>query len=209
MRQRAIRFYLVTLGLLVVLVVVVAWPRQARQPKAEFTPEEAALPGTENLKVAVHRRAAGEPGEDGWYLTESTEGGYSVKVPFAFNDITGIGRTEKGQVARMYAVGTKTPEGIQFTAVKGARTDNKPIPEALESLAKGFGKDVKGKRHVTHAGMSGIELRLIGPERAGVSRVLLSDTTAVTLTVENKAAPVLTSEIEQDAAIFFDSFRLK
>lgn len=159
----------------------------------------------------MHRRAAGEPGNDGWYLAESTEGGYSVKVPYVFNDFTGIRRTEKGNVTRLYLVGTKTPDEIQFSVLKGVRADSKPIPESLESLARGFSKDkdVKEKRLITYAGMSGIKFKVIGPATATLARIFMDETTVFTLTVENKAAPMLTRDIEQAATIFFDSLQLK
>src|SRR5215204_5825093 len=50
------------------------------------------------ITVTMHRTSAGEPDEDGWCLAESTEGGFSVKLPSLFDDLTVSSKTASGLV---------------------------------------------------------------------------------------------------------------
>lgn len=69
--------------------------------------------------MTMHRLQAGEPDASGWMLAESTEGGFSVRLPLKFNDFTMKTETDpKAQTLRLFAVGAKSQEGIKFTATR-------------------------------------------------------------------------------------------
>src|SRR5437899_11006540 len=102
------KLYLGMFGLLVVVVAVAVWPKPegrrqdeqlavsgavekkpgAETPRGRRAVEDDIPASNDRMKVTTHCQAAGEPDEGGWYLAESTEGGYSVKLPNAFNDLT-------------------------------------------------------------------------------------------------------------------------
>ena len=72
------------------------------------------LPGA----MTMHRLQAGEPDGSGWMLAESTEGGFSVRLPLKFNDFTMAESDPKSPAMRLYIVGTKSEEGIKFMATR-------------------------------------------------------------------------------------------
>lgn len=223
------KWYCGIIGLLVVVVVIAIWPKpeEQRQAEQQTTPESdekkaAVVPSTgasaveedvpestSGMKVTAHRRRAGEPGEDGWYLAESTEGGFSVKLPNIFNDMTLRTKSEAGAPLTMYAVATRINDQIQYTATRGSRKDNKPIAEALEGFVKVQEAGLKEKVAITQAGMQGIQTRAVVGPTAAISRVLVTETTIYMLVVENRAGTNFTLEMERNAPIFFESFRLR
>jgi hypothetical protein len=79
--------------------------------------------------MKMHRLKAGEPDASGWMVATSTEGGFSVRLPLKFNDFTLTESDPKAPVLRTYTVGTKSKEGIKFSATrfvyrKGAESAN-------------------------------------------------------------------------------------
>lgn len=104
--------------------------------------------------MTMHRIQAGEPDASGWMLAASTEGGFSVKLPLKFNDFTVAEPDPASPTSRVFTVGTKSQEGIKFSASriayrKGAQSakqffsrfeqgrDFKPRPERTTPLRVG------------------------------------------------------------------------
>lgn len=68
--------------------------------------------------MTMHRIQAGEPDDSGWMVAASTEGGFSVRLPLKFNDFTIVESDPKALALRTFVVGTKSQEGIKFTATR-------------------------------------------------------------------------------------------
>lgn len=68
--------------------------------------------------MTMHRVQAGEPDASGWMVAASTEGGFSVRLPLKFNDFTIAESDPKAPALRTYVVGTKSQEGIKFSATR-------------------------------------------------------------------------------------------
>lgn len=68
--------------------------------------------------MTMHRIQAGEPDASGWMAAASTEGGFSVRLPLTFNDFTIAENDPAVPVLRTFTVGTKSQEGIKFTAMR-------------------------------------------------------------------------------------------
>ena len=218
---------LAVFALLVVVVVVAVWPKpegppqteqqttpetsgkQAAQAPSGSSPVEETVPGsTSGMKVTTHRQAAGEPGEDGWYLAESTEGGYSVKLPNAFNDLTSTTMTKAG-LHTTHAVGTLTEDQVQYSVTRGNCPDKQPVSEAFAAYLNSQGTDIKEKISLSQAGMQGMQTKAVVGRIAVIGRVLANENTVFMLMIKNRAGTDFTPEMERNAPIFFESFRLK
>jgi hypothetical protein len=68
--------------------------------------------------MKMHRLQAGEPDASGWMVAASTEGGFSVRLPIKFNDFTIAESDPKAPALRTFVVGTKSQEGIKFSATR-------------------------------------------------------------------------------------------
>lgn len=68
--------------------------------------------------MKMHRIQAGEPDASGWIVAASTEGGFSVRLPLKFNDFTIAESDPKAPVLRTFTIGTKSQEGIKFSATR-------------------------------------------------------------------------------------------
>jgi hypothetical protein len=66
--------------------------------------------------MTIHRIQSGEPEVDGWYSASSTNGAFSVRLPIPFNDFTTPAGADSD--ARCFAIGSKSPEGVSFSAVR-------------------------------------------------------------------------------------------
>ncbi|HEY6403078.1 MAG TPA: hypothetical protein VI479_16790, partial [Blastocatellia bacterium] len=53
-----------------------------------------------------------------WMVAASTEGGFSVRLPLKFNDFTVEASDAKDEMLRSFAIGSKSQEGIIFSATR-------------------------------------------------------------------------------------------
>ena len=67
------------------------------------------------LGVTMHRTQAGEPDSSGWITARSTEGHFSVRLPYKFNDSTTSAISPDEPVMRTFAIGAASPEGIRLS----------------------------------------------------------------------------------------------
>jgi hypothetical protein len=77
----------------------------------------------------MFRAQASAPIGDGWHRAASTEGGFSVEVPLAFNDFRLRAETTDKVPTRSYAIGAKTPGLLAWSATCTARRDGKLGPD--------------------------------------------------------------------------------
>jgi len=68
--------------------------------------------------MTMHRLQAGEPDASGWLTAASTEGGFSVRLPLKFNDVTLLESDPKAPTLRTFTVGAKSQQGIKFSATR-------------------------------------------------------------------------------------------
>jgi hypothetical protein len=168
----------------------------ASQPAT--APAVALPPG-----VQMHRLQVGEPDADGWCLARSTKGGFSVAIPHRFNDFTIAPKTKDDTPLNVHAIGALTPSGTKYTAMKMMREDGK-VDGNVDDIAKGFGKDLKSERRITHGGLEGVEFSVGNARTAAIFRCFHAGGSIVQLIVEypRRAA----GEAEANAQRFFDSF---
>ena len=92
--------------------------------------------------TTVHRTAAGEKTQDGTFLARSTKGGFVVKLPLQFNDVTMTTPGTKSGDIVVHAIGAKSADNFKFTALATERTKtmrNSDMRQTLVSLGKDQG----------------------------------------------------------------------
>jgi hypothetical protein len=225
--------YLLASALLAVLMAVAIWPKHElsseynkqtddvstdkpvtaskKENKKQFREQPAASfdtpAGDGRLAMTMHRLRAGDPDDDGWCLAESTEGGFSVKLPSVFNDFTMSNKTANGGIVKFHAIGTVTQAGTKYAASAITSTD----PMVKADLLSDFGKSFDGvleRRSISHAGLNGIHMRVRSTAWTALFRIFQKGRTLYLLGVEHQTSPIMSQEIEQCAIIFFDSFKL-
>jgi hypothetical protein len=78
--------------------------------------------------VKMHRVQDSTRDGSGWYYAKSTEGHFSVLLPYPFNDFTMTSNDTSNRVLSMYVVGSKNRDGMKFSAMetyplRGSRPD--------------------------------------------------------------------------------------
>ena len=64
--------------------------------------------------VTMHRVQAGEIDSSGWATARSTDGGFTVRLPFRFNDFTFEDPNPNSLTAKIFTVGGKSAEAARF-----------------------------------------------------------------------------------------------
>ena len=161
--------------------------------------------------LTIHRRGAGEPDEDGWCLAESSEGGFSVKVPTLFNDATASYTAQSGRVVKMYYLTAQTERGTVYSvgAVTGVEGGVPTAESQFERTIAEYKSEITEKRYMNHAGMKGLHIKISHPDEATFLRLYRSGPTLYTLSVAHTPGPVMPIGVEIDAIHFLDSFRVK
>ncbi|BDG01348.1 hypothetical protein [Anaeromyxobacter oryzae] len=165
-------------------------------------PARAKAPAAQGLEM--HRQGAGEPDASGWSDARSTHGGFSVSVPGKFNDFSVHDRAADGTALVAHVVGTRTQDGVKFTALTLVRADRRVAGDALETIAR----KMDGKRKdVKYRGMAGVEVALSSPQSAGVMRVLRGKDRIYQLIVEYPNA--VAASMPENVRRFMESLRVR
>lgn len=179
---------------------------RAPQPVA---PEELGLPPARKagVEVVTHRTAAGDPDESEWYPAVSTDGGYSVSLPNAFNDFTMTMTETGGGQTTACVVAARTPGRDVYSVVAFLNPPASLRGKSYEALAQEFeqrGFTVK-TRGVTLDGVQGIEIQASSSRASGITRTFRTSTALYQISVEAFGPRGLES-IQDDARRFLDSF---
>src|SRR5574341_320226 len=159
--------------------------------------------------MTMHRLNAGEPDASGWMPAASTEGNFSVKLPIKFNDFT-IADSDPASVAhRIYTVGTKSTEGIKFTATRIAyRKGAKSAKYFFSQFEQGHNLGTKPERitPLRVGGRQAVDLVVKRAVDVAYQRVVLLEADLLQLIVESpRAHDELARQFVQP---FFDSLTI-
>jgi len=139
--------------------------------------------------MEIHRAQAGDFSKSSWALAESTHGRYSVRMPVAFNDISGA--PDSGAVKHVYAInGLK--DGIKFSVVRLDYGDDKTAAQKYfeGACASGqYGADLKECRRFEFAGHASVDLSIEGTTSWARIREVKLDDDLILMTVESSTAP--------------------
>lgn len=187
--------------------------KETAPANSAFTPDKKAKKeskgqsaGDSGPVMTMHRVQAGTPDEKGWCVAESRNGGFVVELPGLFNDFSQTAKTTSGVVSTISTVGMITPGGIKYSTTAIPRHDDKIV--SFDNLANGFGRDLKGRKPITHGTLAGEQFTVGDTRRYAVFRYLKSDSALYLLGVEKEMGSSFSPAEERDANFFLDSFRL-
>ena len=170
-------------------------PAPAGEPEAEPEPERSADP---NAPI-MHRENAGEPDDSGWYAATSTNGGYSVEVPGAFDDYELAPNPD--QVMHLV---TAEHDGVRYLVQCSMGGESpRELLASFEAQLPQLG-DIQQQRRVSQAGGEGLEFRLSADGSTISIRTLALEHALCQLMVEAQQTPYP----ERDGARFMESFGL-
>jgi hypothetical protein len=107
--------------------------------------------------TTFHRKAAGVKSEDGTFLARSTKGGFVVKVPIQFNDVTMTTPGTKSGDVVVHAIGANSADGFKFTAMATERTKTMRDSDMKQSLVS-LGKEQGVSAAITAETRNGVEM---------------------------------------------------
>ena len=91
--------------------------------------------------TTYHRTGAQDKADDGSFLARSTKGGFVVKLPLPFNDVTMNMSGKSGDIV-VHAIGTRSADNMEFSAMATERNEkmkNSDMRESLNDLGKPYG----------------------------------------------------------------------
>lgn len=156
----------------------------------------------------MHRTQAGTPDSDGWYSAESTEGGFSIRLPIPFNDFTGPANDDGTK--HSYVIGAKSSEGVRFAAARLPWLMPHTSPQAfLSSTIEGFEKagTLREKQFHTIDGYVVLDYSIKQGESAAFFRTFALNDGTLILAVEFPSS-IDASTVKTYADKFFDSAKI-
>ena len=147
--------------------------------------------------LVMHRKLAGEADANGWYLAQSTQGGFAVRLPAQFNDFSvPVSRLDNGYEAGIDVVGTQIKDVGKFSASCFRYVGKAPGRDEIVAPFAG-----KGSTAFKDAHGEGVQLRT----DAGYTKVYAIPGRSCLLIVEVYDAEVVTDAVVEQ---FFASFEL-
>lgn len=160
-------------------------------------------------RVVMHRDEAGELDATGWAVADSTEGAFSVSLPYRYNDFTLQPADATSAIARTDVVGSRNEDGVKFSASRVVYRGGAEVARRMfRRVAEGdIGPGVAARQASRLA-----QLPLVDVERRkeGVhlfQRVVLAEPDLITLVVEVPQA--VAEEQRPRVATFFASLRVR
>lgn len=159
--------------------------------------------------ITMHRQMAGELDGSGWTTADSTEGGFSVRLPLKFNDFTVASPPSNKQVAMTYVVGGVTAGGVKYSAGRVAYRKKEAAKAYFTRFERGeafAGMGALAKPHEVQ-GRKAVDLAVKKGRRHGFMRYVLLDGSLIFLVVEaeaEKSHMIHASKVET----FFDSLKV-
>jgi hypothetical protein len=68
--------------------------------------------------ITMHQQLAGELDDTGWTTAVSTDGGYLVRIPTKYNDVTAVYDQTGSAIDRSHRISALTVQGVKFTATR-------------------------------------------------------------------------------------------
>jgi hypothetical protein len=133
--------------------------------------------------VEMHRAQAGERDGDGWYLAKSTNGEFSVLLPLPFNDFT-VPAEGKSEVLRAEVVGTKSSEGMKFSATRMYYTKDDLAEKYFGNYKDGNAFPGATRNVVKVKDYDAVEVELSDTRSGSLQRAVLVNESLILLIIE-------------------------
>ena len=156
--------------------------------------------------ITMHRKGAGQLDASGWTKAESTQGGFSVRLPIRFNDFTVEMSDPDSPAVRLHAVGGTSTEGVKFLAARMVYRDDAAAKLYFSRLASGDAFPSRPDTIKSHMfqGRKSVDIVFGDNGSVGHTRFVLLEGAAILLSVEIPAAR--RSLVGQEMiATYFDS----
>ena len=155
--------------------------------------------------MKMHRTQAGELDETGWADAKSTEGRFTVRMPMPFNDFTVLSGDKEDLARRLYAIGSKSQEGIKITAVRTEYERPDAASKQFEKI-RTIGMWQQGSTQpllIDHNGFSAVEQQVRNNTMIAYSRTILVGNDMIVMIIEFPSEQqILIDQIEKQ---FFNS----
>lgn len=158
--------------------------------------------------MKMHQTQAGKPDASGWLTATSTEGGYSVRLPCAYNDFTMNGYNPAEPVEKGYTVGCMQANQKKFSATRLRYRNGAKDAQAFFDKAGQMGQTPGAKvSKGSFKKMPLLDVRSADETRCGFLRFVQLGADNLVMVVEAPAAAC--AGLDAQAATFFKSLTLK
>jgi hypothetical protein len=157
--------------------------------------------------ITMHQQLAGELDENGWTTAVSTEGGYLVRIPTKYNDITAVQEQPGAVVDRSHTISALTVQGIKFTTTRiRYKPDNKGARAQFEKFKKSAGRlRYKNVKPMKMNGNDAMEGEVVTARSTMIQRVILLGDDLFMMIVEYPKAQEVVAK--RQIPTFFDSVK--
>lgn len=157
--------------------------------------------------ITMHQQLAGELDENGWTTAVSTEGGYMLRIPTKYNDITAVHDQLSSAVDRSHTISALTVQGIKFTATRiHYKPDNKGARAQFEKFKVSAGKlRYKSVKPMKMNGNEAMEGEVVTGRSTMIQRVILLGDDLFMMIVEYPKAQEAVAK--RQIPTFFDSLK--
>jgi hypothetical protein len=157
--------------------------------------------------ITMHQQLAGELDESGWTNAVSTEGGYMVRIPTKYNDITAVQQQPDSVVDRSHTISALTVQGVKFTATRiHYKPDNKGARAQFEKFKVSAGKlRYKSVKPMKMNGNEAMEGEVVTARSTMIQRVILLGDDLFMMIVEYPKAQEAVAK--RQIPTFFDSVK--
>ncbi len=158
--------------------------------------------------ITVHQQLAGELDDTGWTTAVSTEGGYLLRMPTKFNDITAVHNKAGGTIDRSDTISARTVQGVKFTATRiHYKPGNKSARFQFEKLKVSAGKlRYKSIKPMKMNGNEAMEGEVVTARSILIQRAILLGDDLFMMIVEYPKAQEAVAK--RQIPIFFESVKI-
>lgn len=158
--------------------------------------------------VSVHQELAGELDDTGWTTAVSTEGGYLVRVPTKYNDITAVYDQSNSTIARSHRISAMTVQRIRFTTTRiQYKPGNNGARAQFEKLKVSAGKlRYKSIKPMKMNGNEALEGEVVTARSTLIQRAILVGDDLFMMIVEYPKAQEAVAK--RQMPIFFESVKI-
>ena len=139
----------------------------------------------ESLKRIMHRVQAGVADSNGWYVAESTNGKFNVRLPAQFNDFEVTGVDEHDTNQENHIVGTLLTDKTKYSAsliVQAAAQVRQRFDDFADSFKQAG--PLKGSRKIQYHRHEALEVTVGDKKRSAVMRSIIGNKGLFLLIVE-------------------------
>ena len=162
-------------------------------------------------RLEMHRSAVNAIDASGWQTAVSSRGGFSVRMPIAFNDFSVRASDPNVGDTVLHIVGGTSAEGIKISVTENPFTPRSKVPADLgtipERIGRSPGTKISDIRREKKGDVESISFVATGPATSAYMRVVKTSKAVYNLTIEFPREHAAIAAGVKDE--LFASFKLK